>query len=523
MSTTEANKPRTLREAKKANPYGRVQQAIDELDDRFGLAKGGRTFLDKIFPDHWSFMLGEIALYSFVVLLATGVFLCLYYVPSQAVVVYHGIYKPLDGVRMSEAYLTSVNLSFGVRAGLLMRQMHHWAADIFIGSIVIHMARVFFTGAFRKPRETNWAIGITLLILAILNGFIGYSLPDDLVSGTGLRIGYSILLSIPFVGNYLAVWVWGGSFPGTVIIERLYIIHVLIVPLIILGLLGAHLGLLVRQKHTQFPGKGRTERNVVGSPMFPTFMAKTTGFLLMVTGVLALLGGLAQINPIWQFGPYQDASKISYAVQPDWYMGWLDGALRIMPSWEWTGWGHTIPFEVFLPAVIFPGIIFNLCYAWPVLERKMTGDNALHNLLDRPRDRPKRTAAGAAMVTLLFMVFAASSTDVLANFFHISLNQVLWFFRVAVVVVPIVAAWVTWRICIEMQGVSGVGQRKRAMVVSRTASGEYVAVPSEPRPGDEHRELEATPVPTRIELEPETVGAGSGTTPDAAGVRRVNR
>jgi ubiquinol-cytochrome c reductase cytochrome b subunit len=257
--------------------------------------------------------------------------------------------------------------------------------------------------------------------------------------------------------------------------------------------------------------------------MFPTFMAKTTGFLLMVTGVLALLGGLAQINPIWQFGPYQDASKISYAVQPDWYMGWLDGALRIMPSWEWTGWGHTIPFEVFLPAVIFPGIIFNLCYAWPVLERKMTGDNALHNLLDRPRDRPKRTAAGAAMVTLLFMVFAASSTDVLANFFHISLNQVLWFFRVAVVVVPIVAAWVTWRICIEMQGVSGVGQRKRAMVVSRTASGEYVAVPSEPRPGDEHRELEATPVPTRIELEPETVGAGSGTTPDAAGVRRVNR
>jgi ubiquinol-cytochrome c reductase cytochrome b subunit len=527
MSTTEAQKPRTLREAKEARgPYGRVQQAVDELDDRLGLAKGGRTFMDKIFPDHWSFMLGEIALYSFVVLLATGVFLTLYFVPSQTTVIYHGVYKPLDGVRMSEAYETSVNLSFAVRCGLLMRQMHHWAADIFIASIVVHMARIFFTGAFRKPRELNWTIGITLLILAILNGFIGYSLPDDLVSGTGLRIGYSILLSIPFVGSYLAFFLWGGSFPGHVIIERLYIIHVLVIPLVILGLLGAHLGLLVRQKHTQFPGKGKTEHNVVGSPMFPTFMAKTTGFLFMVGGGIALLGGLAQINPIWQFGPYQDPSKISYAVQPDWYMGFLDGALRIMPSWEWTGWGHTIPWEVFLPAVIFPGIVFNICFGWPILERRFTKDNELHNLLDRPRDRPKRTGAGAAMLALLFTLFAASSTDVLANFFHISLNDVLWFFRIAVFVVPIVVGFAAWRICLEMQGVQGIGKRKRALVVSRTAEGEYVAVESEPRPGDDHHELSAEPVPVKIELEPVAVGGPhTGTSPDGddTGVRRVNR
>ncbi len=524
MSTTDAERPKTLREAKRANPYGRVQQAIDELDERFGVAKGGRTFLDKIFPDHWSFMLGEIALYSFVVLLVTGVVLSLYYVPSQATVVYHGTYTPLDGVRMSEAYLSSVNLSFAVRSGLLMRQVHHWAADVFIGSIVIHMARIFFTGAFRKPRETNWIIGVTLLILAILNGFIGYSLPDDLVSGTGLRIGYSILLSIPFVGNYLAVWLWGGSFPGHIIIERLFIIHVLVIPLVILGLLGAHLGFLVRQKHTQFPGKGKTEHNVVGSPMFPTFMAKTTGFLLMVTGALAALGGLAQVNPIWQFGPYQDPSKISYAVQPDWYMGWLDGALRIMPAWEWTGWGHTIPWEVFLPAVIFPGLVFNICLLWPIIERVYTKDNVMHNLLDRPRDRPKRTAVGAAMVALLFTVFGASSTDVLANFFHVSLNQVLWFFRIAVFVVPVVAAFVTWRICLEMQGVAGIGKRKRAMVVTRTPEGEYVAAPSAPRPGDEHSELAARPVPVLIETEPEPVGAGASSAADAGtGVRHVDR
>jgi quinol---cytochrome-c reductase cytochrome b subunit len=514
--------PRTRREAREAmGRYGRVQKTVDELDDRLGIAKGGRVFLDKIFPDHWSFMLGEIALYSFVVLLATGVFLTLYYVPSQTTVIYHGIYKPLDGVRVTEAYKSTVTISFQVRAGLLIRQMHHWAADIFLGSIIVHMARIFFTGAFRKPRELNWTIGIVMLILGILNGFIGYSLPDDLISGTGIRIAYSILLSIPFVGSYLAYFLFGGGYPGHIIIDRFYIIHVLIIPLILLGLLGAHLGLLVRQKHTQFRGKGRTEHNVVGSPMFPQFMAKTTGFMLMVTAVIGLLGGFAQINPIWQFGAYTPP-KISYAVQPDWYMGWLDGALRIMPSWQWTAFGHTIPWEVLLPAVIFPGLVFNICLAWPAIERKFTGDNELHNLLDRPRDRPKRTAAGAAMLALLFTVFAASSTDVLANYFHVSLNVVLWFFRVAVFVVPIVAGAVAWRICIELQGITGAGKRKRHNVVSRTARGEYVAVPAEIRPGDDHHEPEPEPVPTYVEPAPTPVGVGAAAEA-GPGLRRVLR
>jgi ubiquinol-cytochrome c reductase cytochrome b subunit len=513
---------RTKREAKAAmGPFGRVGQAVNELDDRLGVAKGGRVFLDKIFPDHWSFMLGEIVLYYFVVLLATGVFLSLYYIPSTSQLIYHGVYKPLDGQRVSEAYASTVNLSFSVRAGLLMRQMHHWAADVFIGSMVVHMARVFFTGAFRKPRETNWIIGGTLLILAIAEGFLGYSLPDDLISGSGLRIAYSIILSIPFVGSYLATFLFGGNFPGNVIIPRFFLLHILIIPLIMLGLVGAHLGLLVRQKHTQFPGKGRTEDNVVGTPMFPVFMAKTTGFLFMVTGALALLGGLAQINPIWQFGSYS-AEKISYAVQPDWYMGWIDGILRIMPSWEWTGFGHTLPWEVFFPAVLFPGIVFNIVFAWPVIERKLTGDNAIHQLLERPRDRPKRTAFGAAFFGMLFTSFCASSTDVLANFFHVSLNETLWFFRIAIFVVPVIVYVFTWRICLEMQGVEGMGKRKRANIVIRTAQGEYIATPSAPRPGDEHHEPEPEPVPTIIELEPATVGAGDSNG-NGSGVRRVNR
>ena len=493
-----------------------IDKALNWVDDRLGVAKGGRTFLDKIFPDHWSFMLGEICLYSFVVLLGTGVFLTLYYVPSAHEIVYHGSYVPLRGQHVSEAYASTVGLSFDVRSGLLMRQAHHWAADIFLGAIAVHMARVFFTGAFRKPREFNWIVGVTMLILGIVNGFLGYSLPDDLVSGTGIRIAYSIIESIPLVGSYVAFFLFGGNYPGSgVIIPRFFIIHVLIVPAILVGLLAAHLGLLVKQKHTQFPGKGKTERNVVGSPMFPTFIAKTTGFLFMTTAVIFLLGGFAQINPIWQFGQYEPY-QISYAVQPDWYMGWLDGALRIMPSWEWVGWGHTIPLEVFLPAVIFPGLIFNILLVWPFIESVWTKDHEYHNLLDRPRDRPKRTAAGAAMLTLLFAVFFASSTDVMANFFQLPLMDVLWFFRFFVPISPIVAYFLTYKICNEMRAAEGIGKRKRANVVERSAEGEYTTTPSAPRPGDGHEELDAIPVPTFIDMtDPELA--------TAAGVRRVIR
>ncbi len=501
-----------------------VSASVRWLDERLGIAKGGRALLDKIFPDHWSFLLGEIALYSFVILVLTGIFLSLYYVPSASEVVYKGVYKPLHDVRMSAAYASSVDLSFAVRGGLVIRQMHHWAADVFVGSIAVHMSRVFFTGAYRKPRELNWIVGVTLLMLAIINGFLGYSLPDDLVSGTGIRLAFSFILSIPVVGSYLAFFIFGGNFPGNGdIIVRFYILHVLVVPLLILGLIAAHLGLLVHQKHTQFRGPGRTERNVVGSPLYPTFVLKTTGFLFMIAGVLWALGGLVQVNPIWQYGPYQPY-KISYAVQPDWYMGWLDGALRIMPSWEFTGFGHTIPFEVLLPTILFPGLTFTLFWVWPFVAAKISGDRAEHHLLDRPRDRPKHTAAGATGLAFYFTLFGASSTDVLANFFHISLNNVIWFFRIAVIVVPIVVGLVTWQICLEMSGVPGIGKRKRALIMTRSPEGGYATSMSEQRPGDELEELEPTPVPVYIELGMKSSdGAEPVEPPDTSGVRRVPR
>ena len=481
--------------------YGAVGHALNELDDRLGAARS-RAFLDKIFPDHWSFMLGEIALYSFVVLLATGVFLTLYYVPSQTLVTYTGSYAPLQGVKVTQAYASSIDLTFGVRGGLLMRQMHHWACDLFVAAIVVHMARVFFTGAFRKPREANWTIGTTLLTLAIVNGFLGYSLPDDLVSGTGIRIAYSILLAIPGVGSYLAFWVFGGNFPGTIVLSRFFVLHVLLIPGIILAMVGAHLFLLVRQKHTQFPGPGRTENNVVGSPMFPVFMGKTTGYLFFVAGVTALLGAFAQINPIWLFGPY-DAAKISYAVQPDWYMGFLDGAMRIMPSWETVVFGHTIPWEVTFPGLILPGIVFGLAYAWPALERKFTGDNAIHHLLDRPSDVPVRTASGAALLGFVSMLFIASATDVIANFLHISLNTVLVAMRVLVVITPFICYVVALKIAQEMSSYAEASRRKTPNLVTRTAEGEYVAVPAPAHEDDAHHEELPIAAPSFIEADDE--------------------
>jgi ubiquinol-cytochrome c reductase cytochrome b subunit len=350
------------------------------------------------------------------------------------------------------------------------------------------------------------------LILAIVNGFLGYSLPDDLVSGTGLRIAFSIVESIPLVGSYVATLLFGGNFPGTMIISRFYTLHVLIIPLVILGLVTAHLVLLVTQKHTQFKGKGRTEKNVVGAPMMPIFAAKATGFIFLVAGVTALLGGLAQINPIWQFGPYE-AAKISYAVQPDWYMGWLDGALRIWPAWQWNGFGHTIPLEVLIPAVILPGIVFNIAMMWPAIEAKFTKDTAMHNLLDRPRDRPKRTAVGVTMLAFLGMLFIASSTDVLANYFHVSLNFTLWAMRVLVIVVPLIAYPVAYYLAKEMQAWGdAAGKRKRPNVVIRTTEGAYETVPADIRPGDGHHELDAEPVPTFIET------GDDNDTPDGAKV-----
>ncbi|WP_229795627.1 cytochrome bc1 complex cytochrome b subunit, partial [Saccharothrix coeruleofusca] len=302
-------------------------------DDRLGAAGGLRRQLNKVFPTHWSFLLGEVALYSFVVLLLSGTYLALFFDPSMQEVVYDGSFQNLRGVPMSRAYESALEISFDVRGGLFVRQVHHWAALLFMAAIVVHMLRVFFTGAFRRPREANWVIGVVIFLLGCLEGLMGYSLPDDLLSGGGLRVTSSLLLSIPVVGTWLHWALFGGEFPGTEIIPRFYTLHVLLLPAVMLALVAVHLGLVWYQKHTQFPGVGRKEGNVVGVRIMPVFAVKAGGFFAVVAGVTAIMGGVFQINPIWNFGPY-NAGHISAGTVPDWYMGWTDGLLRIWPAWE---------------------------------------------------------------------------------------------------------------------------------------------------------------------------------------------
>ena len=447
------------------------------VDDRFGSSNFVRRSLNKVFPDHWSFMIGEIALYSFVILLITGVYLTFFYEPSTAEVIYQGSYEPLRGTLMSEAMASTVNISFDVKGGLWMRQMHHWSALLFVASIAVHAFRIFFTGAFRKPRETNWVIGVALLVLGIVEGFIGYSLPDDLLSGTGVRIAWSIILAIPVVGTWVAFLLFGGEYPGDLFIERMYAIHILLVPGIILGLITAHMMVLWHQKHTQFRGPGRTETNVVGTRLFPGYAAKAGGFFFMVFAVVALLGGLVQINPIWLYGVY-DPSDVTAGSQPDWYMGWLDGAVRIMPNWEFRAFGYTVPLMILIPSVVMPGLVFTAFALYPFIEQWFSKDYEYHNLLDRPRDTPVRTAVGVMAITFYTVLWLLGGNDLFATFFSTSIQAWIWFGRIAVIVLPPLAYVATYRLCLSLQA-SDAEKAHHGLetgVIKRLPSGEFVEV-----------------------------------------------
>jgi ubiquinol-cytochrome c reductase cytochrome b subunit len=457
---------------------------FDELDDRLGTSSFLQKALDHIFPDHWSFMVGEVAMYSFVILLITGIYLALFYNPSSNEVVYtctkgEHCYLPLVGQHMSEAYLSVIKLSFDVRGGLVMRQVHHWAAIVFLAAIAFHLCRVFFTGAFRRPRELNWIIGLTLLLVSMLEGFSGYSLPDDLLSGTGLRVVYSIVLSIPLIGSWAAFDLWGGQYPGTVLLSRLFVIHEFLFPLLIMGLLGAHLAIIWRQGHTDFPGPGKTETNIRGSRVWPQYALKSGALLCIVFAVLAGLGGFFQVNPIWLYGPYSPYN-VSAGAQPDWYVGWLDGSVRLWPHWEFRSFGHEIA-NPFFPGILIPGIVFNLMYAWPAIDRKLTKDTGFHNLLQRPRDVPIRTAIGCAALTFFTDLTFASATDLLGNDFHIPFERLIEILQYGAFIGPVVVGLIAYRVCLSLQRTNAHPIMKPVGgVIVRHPDGSYHTL------GDEH-------------------------------------
>jgi ubiquinol-cytochrome c reductase cytochrome b subunit len=481
------------------------------VDERTGAAKWMKKNLTKVFPDHWSFMLGEVALYSFVILLLTGTFLTFWFDPSQNEVIYNGSYAPLKDVAMSASYASTLHISFDVRGGLLMRQIHHWSALIFMVAIVAHLLRVFFTGAFRKPREFNWIIGVGLLTLGIVEGFLGYSLPDDLLSGTGIRIAEAIIQALPVVGSYLAFFAFGGAFPGHVFISRIYTVHVLLLPGIFLALITVHLMLVWYQKHTQYPGPGRTEKNVVGYPLMPVYMAKAGGFFFIVFGVSAFLGAVASINPIWLYGPYTPG-QISAGSQPDWYMGWLDGLVRAAPPIETHAFGHTISWNILIPGLIIPGILFTGMALYPFIESWMTGDKREHHLLERPRNNPNRTAIGAMSLSFMLVCLVNGGNDIIATHFHLTINGIMWFTRIGLFVVPPIVFIITKRICLSLQRADRElvlhGRETGRLVM--TAEGEFVEI---------HEPLSAEKIYTLTQHEQNAPLALPGV--DANGVRSI--
>jgi len=444
------------------------------IDERLGLAAWARAGLRKVFPDHWSFLLGEVALFCLVVLVLTGVFLTLFYVPDATSVTYSGPWAPLRGQPVSAAFDSVMRLSFEVRAGLVMRQIHHWAALVFVAAIVVHLLRVFFTGAFRRPREVNWLVGIGLLLLALTMGITGYSLPDDLLSGTGLRVIYSVVIAIPFIGPYLAFLVFGGEFPTPEIISRLFVFHVMLLPALLIGGVLVHLVILVRQKHSQYAVAGATEENVVGRAFWPSQVFKSTGLAILTAAVLALMGGLIQINPIWAYGPF-DATTVSSPAQPDWYAGWLDGALRLFPPIEITALGVTIP-SPFIPGVLLPGIAFGVMTLWPFLEASMTGDHAEHQLLDGPREKPLRTAFGVAGLLVFVILTLAGGNDVVALVFGVPVEAMTNILRIAIVAVPLLSFGLTYRICRELQDRRLATGGRSSVRLRRTEAGGFEEV-----------------------------------------------
>ena len=482
-----------------------VLAGIDQVDERIHAARPLRTQLNKVFPTHWSFLLGEVAMYSFIILLLSGVYLTLFFDPSMGEVVYSGVYDKLRGVPMSQAYNSALQISFDVRGGLLIRQIHHWAALLFMASMMLHMMRTFFTGGFRKPREANWVIGVLLLVLGMAEGFMGYSLPDDLLSGTGLRAVSAFLLSIPVVGTWIHWAAFGGDYPGDIIIPRFYSLHILLIPGLILALITLHVGLVWFQKHTQFAGPRATETNVVGVRIMPVFALKAGGFFGIVFGITVLLAGVFQINPIWALGPY-NPSQVSAGVQPDFYMGFLDGLVRIWPAWEIRNlFGHYMIPAVFFPAIGGATVLMMLVMSYPFIEKMFTKDNAMHNLLQRPRDVPVRTSLGVAFLAFYILNLINGANDLFAFKLDISLNVMTWVGRIGSIVLPVVCYVITYRLCLGLQHSDRdvLEHGIETGIIKRLPTGEFIEVHQPLGLVDDHGHpiplaYQGAPVPKRM-------------------------
>lgn len=430
-------------------------------------------------PLHWTNLFGVVALACIVLLFVTGFLLMFWYTPSSTRVVYDGPYAPLGGAEMSKALRSTLAISFEVPGGLLVRQVHHWAGLLLPAALLLQLAATFFTGAFRRPRRLSWLLLFGLLLAALLGGWSGYALPDDMLSGTGLRIVEGIVLGIPVVGTWLSALLFGGEFPGR-IIENLYPIHIAVVPVLLVLLLAGRWRRAYVNGPAQFRGPGRTEDRIVGVPVLPTLAVRTGGLFAIVTGALVLIGATVTVSPVWLYGP-SSPGDASAGSQPDWYTGFLDGALRLIPpGWEFEWLGRTWTLAVLVPLAVV-GLFLLALAVYPFVEEWVTGDHRDHHLLDRPRNEPTRTAIGVAGIVFYGVLWGAASADLVATHFHLAVESVVAGYQVLAIAGPPIAFWLTRRVCLALQ------KRDRDILLHGYETGRIVRLP-----GGEYAEVHGT-------------------------------
>ena len=456
-------------------------------------------------PSHWTNLFGVVTLACIVVLTVTGVLLMFWYTPSSELTTYTGGYVPLHGAEVSKAFASTMHITFEVPGGLLIRQAHHWAGLLLPAAIIMQLLTTFFTGAFRRPRRGMWVLLFLIFIVALAGGWSGYALPDDMLSGTGLRITEGIALGIPIIGTWLSFLLFGGEFPGQ-IIENMYPLHVAIVPALLIALVAARGLVAWRHGPPQFPGRGRTEQNIVGVPMLPTAAARAGGLMLIVTALLLTISAAVTVNPIWLYGPASpgDAGAGS---QPDWYTGFLDGALRLVPAgWEFVWFDRTWTLAILVPLAVVT-VYLLLVLVYPFVEEWISGDHRDHHLLDRPRNAPTRTSIGVAAIVFYGTLWIAASADLISTQFSVTFEGVITVLQATLVLGPATAFFITKRVCLALQRkdheVLAHGFETGRIV--RLPGGEYIEV-HQPLSEAERWRIGSVDIPRALELRPDERG-----------------
>ncbi|WP_336002661.1 cytochrome b [Halorientalis halophila] len=427
---------------------GRLDRIYGFFDDRLDLTES-QSFLGKAFPAEDSFLLGEVALFCFLILVLTGMFLGFFFEPSTTEVEYEGSVAEYQGEDLPEAFVSVLNITYDVPFGMLLRRMHHWAAHLFVASMALHMLRVFFNGAYRNPRELNWLVGTGLAGTSMFAAYTGYALPFDEFASTAVGIGYNVALSVPIIGETLGQLVFGGSFPSSATIPRLFFLHVLVLPLVIAGLLALHMGILIRQKHTEaerdgdVPGREPVDRDdgsvVVGLPAVPNQVAVSAVVFFLTLAVLSLLAGFLPVHNIAEYGPNNPASTPSL-VMPDWFLMWGYGFLKLVPSWlSFDLLGIHVSSE-FVGGLLLPGLVFAVVAAWPFIDYS---EEQVH-FAESPLKRPWQTAVGIAGVTFIMVASIAGMDVIVADLVGASTAAIRPYLLGALLTVPVVAGLITY-------------------------------------------------------------------------------